>query len=183
MIKINLSKKILIIISFVAIMLGIIFIIISGRKEIKNEKETIEVFPASLICVQTGKDEDQNEFINKVYLNYDEDENITEVIYQMVTTFEGPYFNTETDFINSILDIYNSVTGIHGYTKIIDNQMITTIKYDYLKINLQQIKKDLKDFLDEESIFYKIKNLPIQLSFFKKNELATYSCASQKDAK
>lgn len=131
---------------------------------------------AKMICKQEFREVVDDESItstSNIYIDYDEDELVTKVIYQSISEFSSA---NEESMYEEIVDMYNSLEGIEAKFYVDKDSLVLEISYDYSKMNLEAINNKIGNMLDDDSILKKVNSLPISLEEFKKKELTNYEC-------
>ena len=152
------KKSILITILISIILTIIVGVFLTSRTKKNVEKE---VFDYDYICsyeVTTDDEDSFNQSIKKnLYLKVDDNEFVSNAIYESI--YKNEYFsNSMMNLTQEILDIYNEIDGIETIIKTDKKESNVIIKYDYEKIDFKELKKNLKDILETDSIQYKMNN-------------------------
>lgn len=160
------KKKMLIIFITILIILGIIILFPKKKKRVDKYKD------ANVVCTYEYKNENETDSKNYLYIYHDKDEMIKKLVY--ITVQNKDYFYDETITLNrTYVDIYNDVKGINGSVGETKDKIVTTIEYDYDKLDVEALKKI--DLLDEESIYYQM-DFPFNLDEFMIYEIPDYNC-------
>ena len=155
------SKYVYIII--IAVLLITCIIVFNGRDtSIKN----IPTYKSDLICTHET---------NTIYIFYDDNKNITKLIYQEVTPYDESQ-NKTYELNKEINKIYNKIKGINASIDIVDDKLLEEITYDFSKIDLIDAKKILISISDDNILLKKVDSLPIKYSKLKEIELEGYEC-------
>ena len=94
-------------------------------------------YDANMICIKNTDnlvDEESVSSTSKIYINYD-DNNILDSTYQIITISDS-FYKSRIDMIQEYLDLYKGIDGITSSVYQYNNSIVTTIKYDYTKIDL-----------------------------------------------
>ncbi len=110
-----------------------------------------------------------------VYLNYDESNLVKKAIYQSISSIQD-INNYTYETYSYIKDIYSNIDGVEVDYYDTSQNLVLEIAYDYESIDLNLFKENLESILDQNSLLAKVKKLPVEVSEFKKIELAGYDC-------
>ena len=153
------KKSILITILISIILTIIVGVFLTSRTKKNVEKEE---FDYDYICsYETSMIDDEDEYSDKIkknlYLKVDENDYVISAIYESIYKNEL-FSNSLRNLTQDIVGIYNGMEGIETNIKSDKANSYVTIKYDYDKINFKELKNNLKELLDEDSIQYKMNN-------------------------
>lgn len=149
----------------------------NNRNNNDNSSEEPPSYDAKMVCIKNTDslvDEESVSSTSKIYINYD-DNNVLDSTYQIITVSDS-FYKSRIEMIQGYLNLYNGINGITYNVYQYNNSIVTTIKYDYTKIDLNILRTKLGSILDEDSIFNNIDYLPFSLDTYKKYELYDYSC-------
>ena len=154
--------------------IGISFLVLLSCGCSKKEK-TINDFDSDLVCRSEFREIIEDEEIkstSKIFLNIDDDL-VSKAIYQSISAYNS---SSELNMYEEIAKLYNSMEGINALYYVVDNSIVLEITYDYEVIDLDQIKLQFGNMLDQEGLFMSVDKIPVSLDTFKNIELANYEC-------
>lgn len=159
------------------IVLLLFILILTGCKN-KEEFEELNVYEAKEVCDYTSYEEIDGDVYNSksiVYLNYDEEKFVTSAVYQSISdlTSVTSYTYETYDYIKRLYSTTEGVSVDYYKTK---DSLVLEIKYDYMKIDLNEFRNTLGALLDQGSVLGSSDKLPIELDVFKNIELKDYDC-------
>ena len=112
--------------------------------------------------------------LSNIFISLDKNKNVKKVIIQNIEN--GNIYSIEDSYlIKNLYDEYNKIDGIKATIDYLENEIIYTVIYDYLEINLDQLKKNLNSFV-EDTIYDEIEELPFTYDFYHEYELKEYDC-------
>ena len=147
---------------FVVSLCALVFLCSCSEEQL--DRQEIKVYEADEVCKKDLVENIDGEDIvssSIVYLNYDESNLVKKAIYQS---------------ISYIKDIYSNIDGVEVDYYDTSQNLVLEIAYDYESIDLNLFKENLESILDQNSLLAKVKKLPVEVSEFKKIELAGYDC-------
>lgn len=142
----------------------------------KKEDIRIKEYDTMMKCNYEFKevvDDDDITSMSNIYLDYDENKMVEKAIYQSISEYSS---SNDVSMYEEIIKIYNSLSGIKADVYVVNDSLVLEIEYNYLEMDLDEIKDKLFNILDDDSLLKKTKELPISLEDFKKIELANYEC-------
>lgn len=148
----------------------------------KGEKVSIPTYESDIICTKNFSELNENdinvETKSNIFISLDNNKNVKKVIIQNIEN--GNIYSIEDSYlIKNLYDEYNKIDGIKATIDYLENEIIYTVIYDYLEINLNQLKKKLNSFV-EDTIYDDIKELPFTYDFYHEYELKDYDCKKTK---
>lgn len=144
----------------------------------KLDRQEIKVYDADEVCKKDLVENIDGEDIvssSIVYLNYDESNLVTKAIYQSISSIQD-INNYTYETYSYIKDIYSNIDGVEVDYYDTSQNLVLEIAYNYESIDLNLFKENLESILDQNSLLAKVKKLPVEVSEFKKIELAGYDC-------
>ena len=147
----------------------------NNKNNDKKNQINIPDYSSDLFCKysEEASDEESETYTSNVYISYNKGGDITRIVYQTVMLDD---FGTSTvDNIKDFYKMYEDLDGIEIEVERVENYVISTIKYDYTKLNLKQVRNELKDVLDVDSFLNKGK-LPINYNDYIETYLDEYLC-------
>jgi uncharacterized lipoprotein YehR (DUF1307 family) len=144
----------------------------------KEEPKKIPEYDSDIKCVSTIEEDNDGDLVlytSNIYINIDDNNNVTNTIYQSISDSTA-LDKATVDLTNQFLDIYKDINGIEAEAATIDNKLVITIKYDYTNMDLNIVKKKLGSILEDDNILKKTNKLPFSYDEFKKYSLKGYEC-------
>ncbi len=168
------KKKVWIILGIIVILVIVIFLVtkINPKKE-EKEEDKIPVYNADVVCSLSGVDtfeEEIEEYSLKAYLTI-KDNMVMKAILVGVSSDVGNITQTQ-----EIINDYNKINGINAKVSLSNGKLLTEVEYNYEVIDLDEVKRELGYLLIDDSIFLKVKSLPVSLHDYQKYELQDYEC-------
>lgn len=168
------KKKVWIILGVIFLLVIVLFLVIK-KNTIDEEKEEdkIPVYNADVVCSLSGIDtfeDEEDEYSLKSYLTI-KDNLVIKAILVGVSSDIGNITQTQ-----EIINEYNKIKGISAKVFISKEKLVTEVEYNYEVIDLDEVKRELGYLLIDDSIFLKVKSLPVLLADYQKYELQDYEC-------
>lgn len=165
--------KKLILFSAVVAMFLILIVLIFNREEKDSKEIDIPTYKTDVICKSNSYDEESDiETFSNIYLNYDEEKYVTDVIFQSITMTQ--FTDSQVELLESYFVFYEGIDGINTDIEVIDNYIISTIKYNFLEIDEKQVQKELGDILSEEALL--MQDFPLSYDDYVDLYLNDYEC-------
>ena len=161
---------------FVVSLCALVFLCSCSEEELDIQE--IKVYEADEVCKKDLVENIDGEDIvssSIVYLNYDESNLVKKAIYQSISSIQD-INNYTYETYSYIKDIYSNIDGVEVDYYDTSQNLVLEIAYDYESIDLNLFKENLESILDQNSLLAKVKKLPVEVSEFKKIELAGYDC-------
>lgn len=161
----------------ISILLIILLLVTGCNKKEEKEKVSIPTYDADIICTSYNNEIIEDEEMsskNIIYITLNDD-NVVKVINQAIND-SSMYNDSDLSLLSSIMDIYKDIDGIDAKFNKYDDSLVTEVTYEYDKIDLKLVKKELSNILDDNNILLNINKLPIKYETFKKYELEGFKC-------
>ena len=144
----------------------------------KEEKVLEPTYDSNIICTKDFSELNENDINvttkSNIYIYLDKAQKVSKVIVQNIES--GNIYSIEDSYlIKDLYDEYNKIDGIKATIDYLENEIIYTVMYDYSKINLDQLKKNLNSLV-EDTIYNVINELPFTYDFYHEYELKEYNC-------
>ncbi len=146
---------------FVVSLCALVFLCSCSEEQL--DRQEIKVYEADEVCKKDLVENIDGEDIvssSIVYLNYDESNLVKKAIYQSISSIQD-INNYTYETYSYIKDIYSNIDGV---------------EVDYYDTSQNLVLENLESILDQNSLLAKVKKLPVEVSEFKKIELAGYDC-------
>lgn len=145
----------------------------SNSNENKNESKT-DSSTGKLTCTRTENDEDGYETSYEMVVNYKNDK-VTVVEETSIAKMDKDVLEMSYSFTSLFAEAFNNIEGMDvTYSKEGEDTLKSTVKVDYSKVDVNQIKEVLGNSFDDTDAFYK--NTNTSLEDFKKENLTNYTC-------
>lgn len=146
-----------------------------NKKDDKVEEIDIKEYDTDVVCIykETAEDEDSLSYMSNVYIDYNKGGDITYIVYQTLTLDDFGESSLKT--VKDFYEIYNGLNGIKTDVYLSNNYLVTTIEYDFSKLELDVIRKEIGELLDETS-FLNADKLPINYKTYIEEYLSEYKC-------
>ncbi len=164
------KKKVLLIL---VILIGGVFLFLLFKQNKKEEQtETIPTYSSDVYCKKSFTGEVEGETFTselRIYITLNE-EVVEKAIYQTISQNDATFYGEQ------YRELYNSLKGVSAVNTIIGGKSVTTITYDYTKMNAKEIKDTLGDLLEETSLLARTKKYPPLYEEYQVLELEGFDC-------
>ena len=170
------KRRYIILTIIISIILTVLIGIILTKETKKEDYKSVTDY--DYLCTYEASMSDEEGESNKkitknLYLSVNDEEYVTSATYESI--YDNDYFtNSLKDLTQDVLNLYNEIDGVETSIETHNKKSYVLIKYDYNKINFKNLKKTLKDILDEDSLQVKMKS-KIKVNEYIQ-ESSEYSC-------
>lgn len=167
------KKYIILLIVFVFILIGVL--IFRDQKNNKNESNEykIQTYESDIVCkLEVPATEEDDAYTSNVFI-YKNGEYVKKVIYQNITYTK--FVSSYADLMKSFYDMYKGLDGISTSIFNGDEFVVSTITYEYDKMNSSDIYDKVGTILEDDSILLK-KNYNFKIDWYTNEYLSEYEC-------